>query len=156
MNWPEVLADPTLRDLPYKIELNEHGSIVMTPASNRHSRLQFRLGQRVAEVTTGGEVMVECSIDTPKGVKVADVAWLSDAFLAAHGEETPYTAAPELCVEVVSPSNSAAEIEEKKGLYFAKGAKEVWLCDEDGRVEFFTAEGPVDKSALFEAMPRQI
>jgi Uma2 family endonuclease len=156
MNWPEVLADPTLRDLPYKIELNEHGSIVMTPASNRHGLLQVRLANRLSQMIPDGEAMVECSIDTPKGVKVADVAWLSAAFLAAHGDETPYPAAPELCVEVVSPSNSAAEINEKKGLYFAKGAKEVWLCDEDGRVQFFTVEGPLGESRLLDAFPSQI
>ncbi|RME59856.1 Uma2 family endonuclease, partial [Candidatus Parcubacteria bacterium] len=33
MKWSEVLADPTLQDLPYKIELNEWEQIVMTPAS---------------------------------------------------------------------------------------------------------------------------
>jgi hypothetical protein len=35
MEWIEVLADPVLRDLPYKIELNEYGKIVMSPASNQ-------------------------------------------------------------------------------------------------------------------------
>jgi len=84
MNWPEVLADPILRDLPYKIELNEHGSIVMTPASNRHGLLRVRLANCLSQLVFDGEPMVECSIDTAKGVKVADVAWLSDAFLAAH------------------------------------------------------------------------
>lgn len=31
MNWQEVCADPHLLDLPYKIELNERGQILMTP-----------------------------------------------------------------------------------------------------------------------------
>jgi len=155
MKWSEVIAEPTLRDLPFKIELNEHGSIVMTPASNRHGLLQVRLANRLSGMIPDGEAMVECSIDTPKGVKVADVAWLSAAFLAAHGDETPYTAAPELCIEVVSPTNSAAEIEEKKGLYFTQGAREVWLCDEDGRVQFFTPDGPAGESRLFGAFPGQ-
>jgi len=108
MKWSEVIAEPTLRDLPFKIELNEHGSIVMTPASNRHGLLQVRLANRLSQMIPDGEAMVECSIDTPKGVKVADVAWLSAAFLAAHGDETPYTAAPELCIEVGSKKGDAA------------------------------------------------
>lgn len=33
MRWSEVLQDKSLRELPYKIELNEYGKIVMTPAS---------------------------------------------------------------------------------------------------------------------------
>jgi len=156
MKWSEVLEDPTLRDLPYKIELNEHGSIVMTPASNRHARSQSLVTKRLWELASGGTVLVECSVATARGVKVPDVAWLSDAFLAAHGEETPYTAAPELCVEIVSPSNSAAEMEEKRALYFAEGAREVWLCDEEGRVEFFTPEGRAEASSLFAAFPGQL
>ena len=39
MNWQEVCADPHLRDLPYKIELNERGQILMTPVRLYHSAL---------------------------------------------------------------------------------------------------------------------
>ena len=72
MEWAEVLADPILQDLPYKIELNEYGKIVMSPASNRHSLLQGDLIRLL-----GGKLPVwifpECPIQTTKGVKVADV-----------------------------------------------------------------------------------
>ena len=30
MQWAEVLRDPSLQDLPYKIELNEWGQVVMS------------------------------------------------------------------------------------------------------------------------------
>ena len=33
-----VRRDPSLRDLPYKIELNSRGKIEMSPASNRRRR----------------------------------------------------------------------------------------------------------------------
>ena len=36
MTWEEVLADRSLQDLPYKIELNKWGNIEMSPAKNRH------------------------------------------------------------------------------------------------------------------------
>lgn len=39
--------------------------------------------------------MMECSIQTSDSVKVADVAWASDAFIEYHGYETPYLRAPE-------------------------------------------------------------
>jgi hypothetical protein len=39
MQWADVLADRSLRDLPYKIELDRNGNIIMSPASNRHGRL---------------------------------------------------------------------------------------------------------------------
>jgi len=148
MQWADVLSDPTLANLPYKIELNEYGKIVMTPASNKHGSVQSRVARRLWGAEIGGEVITECSVETDKGVKVADVAWCSDAFLARHGLETPYTEAPELCVEVVFPSNSDREMEEKIALYFARGALEVWLVYEDERLRVFDPVGEMQGSSL--------
>ena len=52
---------------------------------------------------------------------------VSAAFVEAFGYATPYTQAPELCVEIFSSTNSKVEIAEKVDLYLAKGAKEVWV-----------------------------
>jgi Uma2 family endonuclease len=131
MQWADVLAEPTLKDLPYKIELNEYGKIVMTPATNKHGSVQSRVARRSWQARGDGEVITECSVETDKGVKVADVAWCSNAFIGRHGLETPFTEAPELCVEVISPSNSEREVDEKRALYFSRGATEVWLVSEE-------------------------
>jgi Uma2 family endonuclease len=95
-----------------------------------------------------GEVITECSVETDKGVKVADVAWCSDAFLARHGLETPFTDAPELCAEVISPSNSEREMDEKRTLYFSRGATEVSLASEEGQIRTFGPEGERQSSVL--------
>ena len=63
-------------------------------------------------------------------------------FHAEHQMETPFPKAPEICVEILSPSNSPAEMTCKRALYFNAGAKEVWQCDEDGVLTFFTPETP--------------
>jgi Uma2 family endonuclease len=153
MNWQEVCEEPTLQNLPFKIELNRHGQVVMSPASNRQGRNQTRIAAKLLALLAEGEVITECSVDTSEGTKVADAAWLSADFVARHGLSTPYPEAPEICVEVVSPSNSSVEMEEKRGLYFTQGAKEVWICDEEGQVKFFNAEGALDASALVPDFP---
>jgi Uma2 family endonuclease len=152
LTWDDVLHHPALQDLPFKIELNERGQIVMSPASNKHSRLQGRIGY-LLQHQLDGEAFPECSIDTPKGTKVADVVWASQAFIEAHGYETPYRKAPEICVEIVSPSNAAEEMNEKITLYLAKGAQEVWLCDLDGKVAFYSHEGEIERSVVAPAFP---
>lgn len=154
MNWQEVCDDPILRDLPYKIELNEWGQVVMSPASNRHGMLQSLLIQTLSKLRADGLVFPESPIQTSKGVKVPDVVWASSEFLSVFGEETPYTKAPELCVEVLSPSNSPGEMAEKRELYFACGAQEVWLCDEQGQLSFFDFVGPLSESRLFPGITR--
>ncbi len=156
LQWVDVLSDKSLENLPYKIELDARGRIIMTPASNRHAQLQGKLGGLLTRLMPGGEVLTECSIATLDGVKVADVVWASKEFLKRHQYETPYPAAPEICVEVTSPSNSRAEIEEKITLYLAKGAREVWVCDAKGNVAFADHLGTLKKSKLVAKFPAKI
>ena len=141
--WAEVVNDPTLRDLPFKIELNAWGKIEMSPASNRHGRLQARTASELNRQMPEGEAITEASILTDIGVRVPDVVWASPAFLKAHGEATPFPEAPEICVEIVSPSNSGEKTREKVRAYLAAGALEVWVVLEAGRVRYFDATGEV-------------
>ena len=61
--------------------------------------------------------------------------------------------APEICVEVWSASNTTGEIENKRKLYFAKGALEFWYCDERGRMSFFNRQTQLAKSAFCPDFP---
>jgi Uma2 family endonuclease len=147
MEWSQVINNPFLKDLPFKIELNKWGKILMSPASNSHGHIQFEVGAKIRDGKQGhGKVITECSIQTSQGVKVADVAWISDDFFARYGYDTPYKRAPEICVEIVSPSNSKGEMEEKIELYLAKGAREVWIVREKGGTEFYNYDGLIEKS----------
>lgn len=127
MEWAEVVDNPLLQNLPFKIELNKFGKLLMSPASNEHGRIQSRLAGMLINKLPKGEVITECSIQTSDGVKVADVAWLSEEFVSEFNFITPYPKAPELCIEIVSPSNSKVEIQQKIDLYLARGASEVWV-----------------------------
>jgi Uma2 family endonuclease len=71
------------------------------------------------------------------------------------GEKACFPAAPEICVEVLSPGNTGAEIQEKAKLYFDAGAREVWLCAPDGGMSFL---GPtaLQCSRLCPEFPKQI
>lgn len=150
MTWDEVLNNPILQNLPFKIELNKFGQILMSPASNKHGMIQYETGREIErrKRKNKGKIITECSIQTSDGVKVADVAWVSDEFLAEHGDATPYQKAPEICVEIVSPSNTKQEIETKVELYLAKGALEVWVVNDKKEITFFTHTGKIKKSKL--------
>jgi Uma2 family endonuclease len=143
LRWNEVLRDPALQDLPYKIELNAWGKVEMSPASNRHAHLQGELAGELRELRKqlGGMVLTECSVLTRIGIRVPDVAWASARFMDSYGEITPFMRAPEICVEILSPSNVEAEIEAKTGAYLAAGATEVWLVSEQGGMRYFDAGG---------------
>ncbi|MCK4842180.1 MAG: Uma2 family endonuclease [Methylococcales bacterium] len=146
MEWSEVLENPLLKNLPFKIELNKFGKLLMSPASNDHGRVQSRLAAMLLNKLPSGEVITECSIQTSDGVKVADVAWLSEVFVSEFGFVTPYPKAPEICIEIVSPSNSKIEIQDKVDLYLAKGAQEVWVAYALDEIHVYTCMGVIDQS----------
>ncbi len=156
MEWSEVLNDSQLQNLPFKIELNKFGKLLMSPASNHHGRIQGRLSAMLWNNMPKGEIITECSVNTSDGVKVADVVWASAAFVAEHGYATPYNKAPELCVEIVSPSNSKQEMAQKTELYLAKGAQEVWVIYEGAMVDIFDHEGKREHSQFSKGLAEQI
>lgn len=92
---------------------------------------------------------------------VADVACASAEFMRAHGAETPFVSAPELCVEIASPSNSRKALREKIDAYLGAGALEAWLVySQSTRFEFFGGGGllqqsrfTVDLGGLFAQQP---
>jgi len=139
LTWADVMANPFLKDLPFKIELNRWGRIEMSPASNEHGRLQVQIATELQR-RGGGQVLVECSIATSDGVRVADVAWVSDERFREFGAATPYPRAPEVCVEIMSPSNTWSEMHMKAGLYLAAGASEIWIVALDGERRVIRAE----------------
>ena len=146
--WQEAIQNPFLQNLPYKIESNKFGQLLMSPASNWHGITQNKVARLIEDEKQTGIIIIECSILTSEGVRVADVAWASDEFYAEFGDETPYPKAPEICVKIKSPANSKAEMEEKVRLYLEKGAQEVWIVDEKSKTTFHTHTGKMKKSKL--------
>ena len=156
LTWEEVCADPNLEDLPYKIETNEWGQIVMSPTWLKHGAFQAEIAYLLRQQPAGGKVITEAGIKTSKGTKVADVAWFSTDRWEQVKEEFEASVAPEICVEILSPRNSKEEIDLKKRLYVEAGAEEVWICDEKGALHFFNQETAMEGSALVPGFPKKV
>lgn len=157
MQWKDVVTNPSLRDLPFKIETNEWGQIVMTPAKLMHGKYQSLIDGLLQDLMEQpGETVIECAIQTRKGTKVADIAWFSENRWEQVQDEYDSPIAPEICVEVISPSNSSDEIQEKKQLYIERGAVEVWTCNAKGKMQFYNLAGEMLSSALVPQFPKTI
>lgn len=156
MTWVELCNDKNLQDLPYKIELNRAGKIIMSPTRNLHGYFASEIAQLLKELMKTGKTLVECAIETEDSTKVADVAWASKKTFAIIKNEFSCSVAPEICVEVLPPSNARAEMEFKRKLYLRAGAHEYWVCDEIGALQFFNPSGQIERSILCPAFPNQL
>ena len=142
--WSQLRTDPLivqeLAKFEGRVETDRHGHIIMYPPPGfSHGSYQSEIAYLLRTLLPEGRVATKSPISTADGMKGADVIWVSRARMAATHREDCLTKAPEICVEVLSPDNTRSEMAEKKALYFAAGAKEVWFCDRAGVMTFFTS-----------------
>jgi Uma2 family endonuclease len=155
--WDEVLADPELRKFPGRVETDRHGRIIMSPPpAPRHGRLQAEIAILLDKLMPDGHVVTESAVSTADGVRGLDVAWASPECWAEVGNRACFLRAPEICVEVTSPSNTEEEIREKTALYLDAGALEVWVCGVFGAMSFYGLRGALGQSELCPEFPNQI
>jgi Uma2 family endonuclease len=156
--WNELLDDPEVCRIEGRIETDRYGNIIMSPPpAPSHGSFQLEIGHILRTFVHEGRVLTECPISTADGVKAADVAWASTECMRHLGNRSCFPKSPEICVEVLSPRNSEAEINEKMRLYLDAGAQEIWVCDKTGKMSFFGARTVrLRKSKLCPDFPKRI
>ena len=156
MKWDQLCDDPTLENIPYRVELTRYDQLVMSPHRSYHSIFQSRIIRHLNQLLPDGEAMPECPIATEVGTVVADVAWASAVKVKRNFDLPSWAESPEIVVEVLFPSNAEEEIRSKCNAVFARGANEFWVCDRKGNLEFFDRGGRLDKSLLCPQFPPSI
>ncbi len=130
----------------------------MNPAGNVHGRIAvritWRLAQHVEENRLGTVYAAETGFKLatdPDTVRAPDVAFVSRARVEAVGEiEGFWPEAPDLAVEVISPGDSYADVEEKVFDWLDAGTKMVVVINPRQR-SATVYKSPTDISALAEA-----
>ncbi|MFB6099314.1 MAG: Uma2 family endonuclease [Salinibacter sp.] len=155
LSWEEICQDPRFRDLPYKIETNARGQIIMSPTYQYHGAAQAEIAGLIREALSG-RVVTESAIATSDGKKIADVAWFSEERWERVKDALDAPIAPEIAVEVYSPGNTEEELAHKRRLYFEAGADEVWICDQEGILTFYNETGEIEVSDRISSFPHEI
>lgn len=66
MNWQEVCEHPSLQDLPFKIELNEKGEVIMNAVKVIHSLYQGEIEYLLRTLLKGGKTFLSARLKPPK------------------------------------------------------------------------------------------
>jgi len=74
-------------------------------------------------------------------LRVADVAWTTSERYEKIDDDDNLQGAPEIVVEVLSPSNTVSEMVEKRELCFSAGCREFWIIDPKKRFIEVTSVG---------------
>jgi Uma2 family endonuclease len=135
-----------LYDQEGPFELVDGERYLMPPSVSKHGvnlKVLFTAFVHYEEETGAGEIFVEqpfvLTYETHwvKGSRVPDLMWFQADRLAAYQaadpawEDKPFVIVPDLVIEIVSPTDSYAEVLDKVEGYLRDGVKIVWVVITD-------------------------
>ncbi len=132
MTADELLALPQDE---FRYELVNGELKKMSPAGHNHGRVTIRLtlpiAQHVREHGLGEVYAAETGFklgSNPDTVRAPDIAFIRQQRVDEVGETKGFwPGAPDLAVEVLSPDDTIAEVEEKVAEWLTAGTRQVWL-----------------------------
>ena len=148
MNFDQFEKLPDPREGRYELH---HGELVTVPPPQYpHIRAQWQL-RRLLEKAAGTDGFVDKEVPyrpLPENeYRVADVVYMP--MERWNSIEKYLFGAPDLVVEVLSPSNNLHELREKRALCLENGSREFWVVDPRRRdVEVTASDG---RSVIYKA-----
>ena len=132
-----LTAEELLRlpDTGRRLELVEGELFEMPPAGGEHGNIAMRIGARLSIFVERNRLGRAFAAETgfilardPDTVRAPDASFVSYANLPQGVLPLGYLElAPDLAVEVTSPSDSAREVQQKTDSWLAAGTSEVWV-----------------------------
>ena len=145
---PLLMTVDQYRRLPAREDVVQelHWGMVVTSTrpKMKHAKLQSRLARLLRPKSEHlGIVETEVAFrPLPEyELRGADVAFVSQHRWDATDDDDNLHGSPELVIEVLSPSNTKAEIHEKAVLCLSTGAVQFWVVDAKRRIVSITPRG---------------
>lgn len=129
----------------WKVELSD-GELIMTAAARAfHNLVRDRLGRSLGDFADKhglGEVLWETDFKLETNtVRIPDVAFISARRWRGVDPRALMDFAPDLAVEVVSPSNNADDLALKVRQYLRAGTRLVWVIYPESRLVYIYRPG---------------
>jgi Uma2 family endonuclease len=147
---PLLMTVDEYRQLPDREDVIQelHWGMVVTLSRPKmqHAKLQHRLAELLRPKAEHlGIIATEVAFKAlPEyDLRGADVAYISQRRWDATDDDDNLCGSPELAIEVLSPSNTRAEIREKAVLCLSSGAQEFWVVDPKREAVSVTCQGGV-------------
>ena len=160
LTQPVPMTAEELFDLPdddYRYELVEGELIRMAPTGGEHGVLTVRIGRILDEYVEAHDLGICSGAETgfilqraPDSVRAPDAAFIAKARIPETGiPKTYWPCAPDLAVEVTSPSDRFSAVQTKIAEYFSAGTRLVWVIEPATRT-VYVYRSPRDVQALGE------
>jgi len=129
-----------------KYELNAGELVTVAPSPRLlHNRVRDEIGFRLREYAHSrglGEVTMETDFKLSEGtIRIPDIAFLRAGRLAGIDPHQRLEGAPDLAVELASPSDDPDDLVLKAQQYLGSGAQAMWIIYPESRLAYIYKPG---------------
>jgi len=101
---------------------------------SRVGMLAGKVAQLLIKKMNAGRLVFNIPIETPNGIQVIDVGWISESRLLTLRTEPAWIAAPDISVNIASFSRPVQQLENEDIMLRKVGAQETWIIEGDGSI----------------------
>lgn len=134
----KITAAGTARDVSDKylesLHLQSPSDLIPGIPESAHGVRCGELASFLLQHLEKGRIVFNVPIETLSGPIVSDVGWISENRFSTLRTEPTFSAAPDICVSVISHSKSQGEAEFNSHHLLRSGAKESWVAYPSGAV----------------------
>ena len=139
------------QELSDSLEVDSRGRLT---TSLRESYLETQVAGELYRILRRGTVIYRCALLMRDRIRRPGLAWLSPEFFQRNGLRAPYHEMPAICVEFID--GITKETLHMVDSYFRHSAREVWLCDNKGRLSFYVDGILNERSRIVPTFPTLI
>jgi ABC-type sugar transport system ATPase subunit len=124
-------AKDTTKEYMKLLHLDSNEDIYSEYPESRVGQLAGKIAELIFKNMHGGKLVFNVPVETQDGVRIVDVGWVSDSRIKTLRTQPTWSAAPDLCVNIVGIKRSVQQIEKDDHFLLRTGAQETWIVHPD-------------------------
>lgn len=116
------------------LNLKHTDNVLSGYPDSRVGALAGKIAEIILKQMGGGHLVFNIPVETREGIRVVDVGWIAGSRMQTLRTIPAWTAAPDLCVNIVSVGRPQQQVEDDDNWLLRSGAQETWIIDGDGSV----------------------
>lgn len=101
---------------------------------SRVGRQAGAAAQLLCHMLPDGQLVFNTPVETQEGIRIVDVGWVSNTRMQTMRTEPTWSAAPDICVNILSMLKSPQQVETDNHFLLKSGAVETWTILPNGMV----------------------
>ena len=141
----KLIAQGTAREVTHQylntLNLSHHEGLPDGISESYVGVYSGAIAKRLIKEFPDGHIAFNIPVETPEGIVVVDVGWISSGRMKTLRTEPTWSGAPDIAVSIISKDRSETIADRSISILMRAGCIEPWVVTPQGRIKRFLIEG---------------